>query len=194
MANIDLKSSIQSSIKLFANGDISENTLALFSTLGYNTDRQNPFIKKTYQTFKDSFLDGETSFNEDKARVNEWRSVDLLFQLTKDEMTAQQSLFDTKQVDQTMIETYLFFAIELTKVEYSRTAIAQITREVNKVFSMPVMLVFKHGGGITISVINRRINKRDKDEDVLKKVTLIKDISIENPHRAHIEILFDSNF
>lgn len=200
MADKDLKFAIQSSIKAFANEGISKNALALFSTLSYNTDRQNPFVKKTYQTFKESFLDGETRFNEGKAIVNEWKSVDLLFQLSKEEVTLQKGLFDTKKVKwegedkETVIETYLFFAIELAKAEYTRTALAQITREVNKVFPMPVMLIFKHGKSITLSVINRRIHKKDERKDVLEKVTLIKDISIENPHRAHIEILFDLSF
>ena len=32
------------------------------------------------------------------------------------------------------------------------------------------------------------------EKDVLEKVTLIKDISTKNPHRAHVEILFDLSF
>ena len=35
---------------------------------------------------------------------------------------------------------------------------------------------------------------RDESKDVLEKVTLIKDINILIPHRAHIEILFDLSF
>ncbi|MBK7918715.1 MAG: hypothetical protein IPJ94_21140 [Chloroflexi bacterium] len=35
------------------------------------------------------------------------------------------------------------------------------------------------------------MNKQDGSKDVLEKVTLIKDIRLANPHRAHIEILFD---
>ena len=56
---------------------------------------------------------------------------------------------------------------------------------------MPVMVLFKYGGYLTLSVIKRRLHKKDESRDVLKKVTLIKDIKIEDPHRAHIEILFD---
>jgi hypothetical protein len=59
---------------------------------------------------------------------------------------------------------------------------------------MPVMVLFKHGNKLTFSVINRRLHKRDESKDVLEKVTLIKDISIESPLRAHIEILFDLSF
>lgn len=60
---------------------------------------------------------------------------------------------------------------------------------------MPVMILFKHGETITLSVIDRRPNKQDSNKDVLlKKVSLIKDINIENPHRAHVEILFQFAF
>ncbi|MGK5092033.1 hypothetical protein WDW89_08490 [Deltaproteobacteria bacterium TL4] len=195
-----LERSIQSTLKAFANKEVSQNALALFSTLGYNTERQNPFPQKTWSFFKDSFLDGNTRFHEEKALVKDWKAVDLLFQLTKEELSLQLGRFDTKRVKwegedkETVIETYLFFAIELSKIDYSRTALAQITREVNKVFPMPVMILFKHGEWITLSVINRRLHKKDEQKDVLEKVTLIKDISVENPHRAHIEILFDLSF
>jgi transcription antitermination factor NusG len=56
------------------------------------------------------------------------------------------------------------------------------------------MVLFKYGQSLTLAVINRRLHKRDERKDVLEKVILIKDINIENPHRAHIEILFDLSF
>ena len=191
MTDKELKINIQSSLKALDKPDFSQRVLSLFSTLGYKTDRKNPFTQKTFQFFKDSFLERDSRFDEKKALTTEWSSVDLLFQLSKDELAGQLSLFETKRVDNTIIETYLFFAIELAKADYTRTALAQITREVNKVFPMPVMIVFKHGRHVTISVINRRLNKRDEQKDVLEKVTVIKDISLETPHRAHVEILFD---
>lgn len=56
---------------------------------------------------------------------------------------------------------------------------------------MPVMILFRHGDTLTFSIIDRRLNKISPDKDVLQKVTLIKDIRLENPHRAHTEILAD---
>ncbi|HBM15389.1 MAG TPA: hypothetical protein DD381_03455 [Lentisphaeria bacterium] len=194
MPDLDTKIAIQNALKAFSSGSLSDKAISLFTSLGYNTERHNPFDQKDYAFFKESFLEGNTRFNEEKALVKEWKSIDLLFQLTQEELSAQQSLFDTKKVNNTIIETYLFFAIELSKAEYSRTALAQITREINKVFPMPAMILFKHGSHLTLSVINRRLHKRDEQKDVLEKVTLIKDISILNPHRAHIEILFDLSF
>ena len=122
--NKDIKTLLQSDICGFSSGSLSQNSIRLFSTLGYNTDRQDPFPQKTFAYFKESFLDGQTRFNEDKALVREWKTVDLLFQLTQEELSDGTTLFDTKKVDNTVIETYLFFAIELKKENYTRTALA----------------------------------------------------------------------
>ena len=54
---------------------------------------------------------------------------------------------------------------------------------------MPVMVLFRHGDTISLAVIDRELNKRDSAKDVLRKVTLIKDIRLSDPARAHIEIL-----
>ncbi|MCF6153251.1 MAG: class I SAM-dependent DNA methyltransferase [Candidatus Kuenenia stuttgartiensis] len=214
----DLRQKIKEAIQQFGAGNLSENALNLFQTLGYITERRAPLEKPAYIAFRDSFIDSQSRFNEDKALVKEWKYVDLLFQLSKEEVTRQLSLFDTKQVDRTVIETYLFFAIEMAEEHYTRTDLSHITREVNRLFPMPVMILFKHGFSLTLSAINRRLHKRDKSKDVLEKVTLIKDIRIspaggsdvEIPlkkggkgvvsgngavtHRAHIEILFDLSF
>ena len=53
------------------------------------------------------------------------------------------------------------------------------------------MVVFQHGRLLTFAVIDRRLHKRDESRDVLEKVTLIKDINLDKPHRAHVDILFD---
>ena len=191
MTEQDIKLTIQAAIKGFATGNFTDNARHLFETLGYHTERQSPLEQKTYAGFHDAFLEDDARFREDKALVKDWKTVDLLFQLTAAEVADGNSLFETKQVDQTIIETYLFFGIELAQPAYTRTALAQITREINKVFAMPVMLLFKHGAHLTLAVINRRLHKQDEHKDVLEKVTLIKDISIVNPHRAHLDILCD---
>jgi len=49
---------------------------------------------------------------------------------------------------------------------------------------MPVMVLFKHQGRLTIAVINRRANKLDESKDVLGKVTLISGIDFAGPIAA----------
>lgn len=81
--------------------------------------------------------------------------------------------------------------VQFGKPHYSRTELSGITRAVNRLFPMPAMLLFRHGDTLTLAVINRRLHKLDSSKDVLEKVTLIKDIRLVQPHRAHIEILCD---
>jgi len=191
MTDTERKVAIQSAIHALGEPDFAGRARALFAALGYDTGRQSPLPEPTFAAFREAFLAGDARFNKAKALTDEWLSVDLLFQLSQDELSGQWGLLDTRRVDNTIIETYLFFAIELAQAEYSRTALAQITREVNKVFPMPALLAFKHGDHVTLAVINRRLSKKDEQKDVLEKVTVIKDIAIAAPHRAHVDILFD---
>ncbi|MEI7501328.1 MAG: hypothetical protein WCK84_12885, partial [Bacteroidota bacterium] len=201
----DIKSEIKAALATFIAGELSENALNLFEVLGYDTERRNPIDEPTFACFERNFVVDNEKFRKDKALTDNWIYIDLLFQVTKSEIIkslqgglAQQEMdFGTEGnigVNKAIIESYLFFTIGLTGERYTRTELSAITREVNGLFKMPVMILFKHGSTLTLSVINRRINKKDGDKDVLEKVTLIKDIRIENPHRAHLEILFDLSF
>ena len=191
--NTDEKLNILEAVKAFAKDDISKAGINLFSTLGYDTSLQAPLDDKTYQEFKETYIEGSPNaerFNEEKALVEDWKSIDILFQLTNESFNGTKSLFEPS-VNPYDPQSYLCFAIELNNSEYSKSHIANITREVNKLFSIPIIIIFKYGECITLAIINRRVNKRNSDQDVLEKVTLIKDIFFEKPHRAHIEILFD---
>lgn len=191
--NTDEKLNILEAVKVFAKDDISKAGINLFSTLGYDTSLQAPLDDKTYQEFNETYIEGSPNaerFNEEKALVENWKSIDILFQLTNESFNGTKSLFEPS-VNPYEPQSYLCFAIELNNSEYSKSHIANITREVNKLFSIPIIIIFKYGECITLAIINRRVNKRNSDRDVLEKVTLIKDIFFEKPHRAHIEILFD---
>ena len=53
------------------------------------------------------------------------------------------------------------------------------------------MVIFRYGAVLTLAIINRRPNLRDRTRQVLEKVTLIKDIHLDSPKRAHIDIVSD---
>ncbi|WP_298532904.1 Eco57I restriction-modification methylase domain-containing protein [uncultured Treponema sp.] len=191
--NIDEKQNIHEAIKAFGSKSLSEAGINLFSTLGYDTSLQAPLDNKTFAEFKEIYIESSANkerFSEERAFCSEWKSIDILFQLTDDSFSQNGQLFDSK-VNPLNPQSYLCFAVELDGSEWSKTKIATITREINKLFAIPILVIFKYGECITLAVINRRVNKRDSDRDVLEKVTLIKDIFFEKPHRAHIEILFD---
>ncbi|MXV77292.1 hypothetical protein F4001_02975, partial [Candidatus Poribacteria bacterium] len=72
---------------------------------------------------------------------------------------------------------------------YSRTKYAEFTREINKRLFAPTVIIFRAGDRLTIAFADRRPSDIDGTLDVLGQVTLIKDIRLSNPHRAHLDIL-----
>jgi hypothetical protein len=193
MTTIDLKTQIEHSIMAFSQGNLRENGIRLLKSLGYVSDRQVIVEPNTLAGFVEihPLL---ASINKKKALVENWLTVDILLQLTGEDlkqMTQGHLIFDKNRIDNQIIESYLFVAIELKPEDYSRTKLADVTREVNRFFAMPVMILFKYGDLLTLSIINRRLHKKDETKDVLEKVTLIKGINIKTPIRAHKEILFD---
>lgn len=190
------KADIETRLRAFRSGALASNTVRLLDALGYRSDKTLDLESST----PDGLLRtvGRTDFfNRERARPDEWKSVDFLFQITDEEIKAGGQAafgFDSSQVDvhsDRLIESYIFFAVELRGESYSRTVLADITREINRLFPMPAMIIFRHGQTLTLSVIDRRLHKRDESRDVLTKVTLIKDIRFDDPLRAHLDILYD---
>ena len=194
MPNLEPKLAIRNALQAFTHRPLAQSALNLLETLGYQSDKRLALTPNNTAQFRAEFDPGQ-QLDLKNARTDEWRSVDFLFQISDDDMrgalSGQGQMFHNRQVDQTLINSYLFFAIELSGEHYTRGSLAGITRAVNKIFPMPVMLIFKHGGSLTLAIIARRMHKRAHERDVLEKVTLIKDMRLADPHRAHIEILHD---
>ena len=187
------KDKIKSALQRFGDGNLAENACNLLNTLGYRSERTLSLEPNTADGFVEHF-DPRSTLNRARGRLSEWESIDFLFQLTNDEITqSAQTAFDFEDsgVDQNRYESYLFFTLKLQNRDYTRTQLSDIIREINKLFMIPAMVMFRHGDALTFAVIDRRLHKRDESKDVLEKVTLIKDIVFADPHRAHIDILFD---
>ncbi len=183
------REAIAKAIQCFRNHDLFENAIHLFETLGYNTSRQNRLSDNTYDGFRSDYIERSERFNEDKALVREWQRVELLFQLSNEEMQHNHPNFGKMTVDRHVPASYLFFAIELNGKHHPRTRLANVTREINKLFHMHVFVLFKQGNLLTLSLIDRRENKIDGTKDVMERVTHVHGISIERPHPGHVKIL-----
>lgn len=183
-----LKDKIRQSIQNLSTGHPGEKVETLFQTLGYSTQRKFDLANNN----PEDFLELWEGIDKKRAMCSQWRSVDFLFQLTEEEIRAnsQLGLFGN-QIDQNYLKSYLFLSISLCENHYTRTQLSNITREINRQSDIPIMVLFRQGEYLTLSIINRRPNQRETAKDVLEKITLIKDIAIANPHRAHLEILFD---
>lgn len=199
---MSLKDIVKASVISFSKSSLRDNAINLFNSLGYNTNKDLCLELNTFEGFEEDFLEESKGFSKEKALSKEWEKVELLFQLTNEEVefsntTQEQHLTIKKPTAEeggSTIKSLLFFAIELRKKTYNNRELSDITREINKVFHIPVILIFKYDDYITLSLIDRRVNKNDEAKDVLDKVTLIKDINIINPHRAHIDILCNLHY
>lgn len=182
---------IEEAIQSFNSKKLYESSLALFKALNYQSNKTEHISPNNFDGFIDSFNLPKNAINKDKAFVSHWKQIEFIFQIADSEITRMQSLFDTGEVDKNEYQSFLFFTIQLKEDNYKRGDLVKITRELNVPFKMPVIVLFNYGNKLTLSIIDRRLHKKDTSKDVLEKVTLIKDIDITNPQRAHKEILKD---
>jgi REP element-mobilizing transposase RayT len=196
---------MKSALANFQNLPLKAAARQLLAKLGYQSDKFLAGAGSSPQAFLDLFGSGH-AFDQAKALFAEWKTADLLFQLTDQELSRETSLFTDTSVKASLLKSYVFIAIELTGSDYARGKFSAIARQINRLFPMPVMVFFKCGADIpvcdsgikadknvrptlTIAVINRRANKLDETKDVLGKVTLISGIDLAQPHRGHLDIL-----
>ena len=193
MNELRTQKNIEQALKDFQRGALMINAKNLLNALGYESELTIDFESNLAEAFIEYF-DEFGKLNKERAMVDEWESIDFLFQLTEEEISGTgqtQIVFKNRQFDDTIMESYVFFALKLKGDNYTRTQLSNITREINKLTAMPAMLLLQHQQTLTLAVIDRRLHKRDESKDVLEKVTLIKDIDSHDPHPAHIKILFD---
>ncbi|MFZ3016855.1 MAG: Eco57I restriction-modification methylase domain-containing protein [Gallionella sp.] len=178
----------------FQKHPLSEAGAGLLSSLGYKSDKTADFGSKPEQFVAAVEEATHSTFNRDKAHVSRWKQCAFLFQLTNDEIPSlamgQQAFSTDTKLARSLIESFVFLAIELQGESWSRTDLAAIVRELNRRFPMPAIVIFKHGELLSLVVIDRRANLKDATKDVIdSRITVIKDVLIANPHRAHIDIL-----
>ncbi|MYC74856.1 hypothetical protein F4X10_03665, partial [Candidatus Poribacteria bacterium] len=193
MNELRTKKNIEQALKGFQRDALVMNAKDLLNALGYESEITVELESNLAEEFI-SYFDQFGKLNRERAMVEEWESIDFLFQLTEEEISRTDQTriaFKNHQLDDTIIESYVFFALKLRESDYTRTQLSTITREINKLMPMPAMIIFQHGQTVSLAVIDRRLNKREVEKDVLQKVTLIKDIDSRGPHPAHIQILFD---
>jgi hypothetical protein len=185
----DLRQDIAAALAHFQTLPLKDASRQLLARLAYKSDKFLSGAGSRPQDFLKDFAAGHPLDEEKKALVPEWKSADLIFQLTDEELSRESTLFTDDSVQRALLKSYIFIAIELKGADYARGKFSGIARQINRLFPMPVMVIFKHGDRLTVAVINRRRNKIDETKDVLGKVTLISGIDLTNPHRGHLDIL-----
>ena len=189
------KETIKSALAAMPTGDLLEKLKHLLATIGYRSERTLELSGSV-----DDFIREFEALNLNTKTEQEFRdtaeSVKLVFQFTSDEIAddLQQTLFEAASFDKGNTDSFLFCAVELKDNTYSRTKYAEFTREINKRLGAPTVVFFRVANRLTIGFTDRRPHKTDEDRDVLGQVTLIKDIRLNDPHRAHLDILSELSF
>ena len=184
------KETIKSALSAIPTDDFLEKSKNLLATIGYCSERTLELSGTVHD-----FLEEFPPLNPNTKTEHEFRknaeSVQIVFQFTSDEIAddIQQTLFESDGFDKGNIESFIFCAVELKDNNYSRTKYAEFTREINKRLGAPTVVLFRVANRLTIGFTDRRPHKIEEDRDVLGQVTLIKDIRLDNPHRAHLDIL-----
>lgn len=194
--NIQRRQAVEAALHSFANAPLPKASAKLLNSLGYASEKTTDLggsvesLLGNIEKFKPEL----GIIRRDKVKADRWKSCAFLFQLTNDEITSlavgQASLGVDNKVARSQIESFVFVAIELQGESWSRTDLAAIVRELNRRFPMPAIVIFRHGELLSLAVIDRRANLKDSAKDVIdSRITVIKDVRIANPHRAHLDIL-----
>ncbi len=193
-----IRKAIRDALQNFETGRLRTRAVALLEVLGYSSARH----EEDFDFAWDEFLEWADEEAPDRRIAKRPREavqqtldrIDMVFQYTEDEFGVQADLFGAYEASRA--ESFLFLAVDLADGDHPRHKLAEMTRAINRPFMMPVIVFFRHrredgSTVLTLAVIHRRAHMRNPERDVLERATLVKDIRVTNPHRAHVEILGD---
>ena len=193
--NDTLAHSLKSALGSLAGGcSLRDGAAEFLGVLGYSSKRT--INLGGVDEFLNRFVTDNDPTERQRRLFDPWTAVELVCQFTAGEIPRQYGLPATAGFDQGREKSFLFLAVDLedSADTSTRTYLADTTRAVNHLFAMPAIILFRRDSTLTLAAIHRRAHKRDDTRNVLKKVMLVKDICIDNPHRAHIEILSELAF
>ena len=184
------KEAIKSALAAITTDNFLDNTKTLLATLGYKSDKTADLFGSVTEFINEYDAPNPNTKTEQEFHQHV-KSVQFVFQYTTDEIVddPQLQLFEAASFDKGNYQSFIFCSVELKDNDYSRTKYAEFTREINKRLFAPTVIIFRAGERLTIAFADRRPSKTQQEYDVLEQVTLIKDIRLKNPHRAHLDIL-----
>ena len=187
--NVD---AIRTALAGIAGRDFSEAANDLLDKLGYSSKRTLPGQSGRVPDFIRQLPAGNPGTASERLFVQQAESVRLLFQVTDREIprSVQSALFESSGLNASNTQSFLFVAVELRGEGYARGEYASFAREVNKRLNAPTVVLFRTPTNLlTLAFVHRRPSLRDEGREVLGKVSLIREIKLDDPHRAHLDIL-----
>ncbi len=192
MSTTDIREDIQAALAAISYSDFLAATKDLLEVLGYQSDRTLELPDSVYG-FIHEFPAPKPNTKTEQAFREHVQSVRIVFQMTNDEIASadQPTLgFEAASFEEGQQQSFLFFAVELKGDNYPQGIYDEFTREIDKRLIVPTVVFFRAGARLTVTIISRRPHKLDDSRDVLERVTsLSKDIPLENPRRADLDVL-----
>ena len=173
-------------------GVFSEEAANLLGSLGYRSDHMPPRQPTSVDDFISDYPTPNPGTQSELTFEDNAESVRILFQFTDAEITSttQRALLNDEGFSTGNARSFLFVAVELKSDKYARGQYVAFTREINKRWQIPTVVLFRTATNhVTLAFVHRRPNRRDPERDVLGSVSLIREIDPVRPHRAHLEIL-----
>ena len=121
MNELQTKKNIEQAVKGFQHDRLGINANNLLNALGYESEETVELESSLAEEFI-FYFDQFGKLNRERALVDEWESVDFLFQLTEEEISGTDQTriaFKNRQIDDTIMESYLFFAVKLKESHYN---------------------------------------------------------------------------
>ena len=121
--------------------------------------------------------------------------IGIVFQVTDEEIRQTSGLYASAfQPDDE--RSFIFVAVDLKGDHYPRWRLARMTRAVNRCFASPAVVLFRHpdaadADAVSLAFIHRRQSKTDSAKDVLGRVSVLRAVNRDAPHRGHLDILQD---
>ena len=134
MTNQEIKHLVRDAVTSFSNQSLRSASLSLFAALGYKSDRT--LAVNTVADFCAQF-DRNGLLAHPRAEKANWKSIELLFQLTDEELSRHASLFKDTAVKASLLQSYVFFSVELKPGDYARGKLAAITCLAAFLFASP---------------------------------------------------------
>ena len=179
----------------------------LLNTLGYRSRRKAAMFGKVAD-FMHAYPDPNNVADTKSAKQLRAAAdnVNIIFQFAKSEIDESvrrgemlpNLLLSPTQFQKSNAKSFLFVAVDLRKKKggYSRSKYADLVREINKRFKPPTVVLFRRPASddapspaLTLGFVDRRKSQTRPGYDVLQKVSLLREIQCDEPHRGHLDIL-----
>ena len=191
-----LAAAIQSALSAQVD-DMRDDARNLLDALGYRSQKTLPQTWKPREML-DFFGSKRDGANEAEFRKSA-RRAGIVFQAGDAEIQSALAADGTPagEFKKGDARSFMFAVADLKRDdEYSRVRLARMTRAVNRCFNAPAVVLFRHADAagrrfVSLAFVHRRKGRDGRARHVLGRVSILRAVRRDRPHRGHLDILQD---